>query len=79
MNYKKHPGINLKNQCKLINNSKPTISIITPYYNGKDAIQETFNSVINQTYPFFEWIIIDDGSTDKKCTLYEGRYLYSAD
>lgn len=66
MNYKKHPGINLKTQCKLVNNSKPTISIITPYYNGKDAIQETFNSVINQTYPFFEWIIIDDGSTDKK-------------
>lgn len=40
------------------------ISIITPSYNSKEYILETFNSVVSQTYKNFEWIIIDDCSTD---------------
>ena len=44
----------------------PLISIITPYYNGGKYIEQTFRSVENQTFPWFEWIIVDDGSTDKR-------------
>lgn len=65
MNYKKYPGKELKEYGKLINRNDATISIITPYYNSKDTIEETYNSIMNQTYPYFEWIIVDDGSKDK--------------
>ena len=45
---------------------EPIISIITPYYNTNKYIDTTVNSVLNQTFPYFEWIIIDDGSTNKE-------------
>ena len=38
------------------------ISIITPYKNSFKNFLETYQSVINQTYKNFEWIIVDDGS-----------------
>ncbi|NFG60721.1 glycosyltransferase [Clostridium sp. CMCC3677] len=44
----------------------PLISIITPYYNAGKYFEQTFNCVLNQTFPWFEWIIVDDGSTDKE-------------
>ncbi len=40
----------------------PIISIITPFLNAEEFIEETAKSVLNQTFPFFEWIIVDDGS-----------------
>lgn len=42
----------------------PTVSIITACYNAEKFIEETINSVINQTYTNWEWIIVDDGSSD---------------
>lgn len=45
---------------------EPVISIITPYYNTNKYIDTTVNSVLNQTFPYFEWIIVDDGSTNKE-------------
>lgn len=66
MDYKKYPAKELKKHRNLINESEPIISIITPYYNAKEYIDTTFISVMNQTYPFYEWIIVDDGSKDKE-------------
>ena len=40
------------------------ISIVIPNFNKSDFISETISSVINQTYPNWELIIVDDGSTD---------------
>lgn len=40
------------------------VSIITPYYNAGDFIEETAISLFNQTFQYWEWIIVDDGSTD---------------
>lgn len=47
-------------------NVEPKISIITAYYNGHKYIDETINSVLNQTYPYWEWLIINDGSTNEE-------------
>lgn len=40
------------------------VSIITPCYNGEQFISETIESVESQTYPNWEMLIVDDGSTD---------------
>ena len=50
---------------KLSKKIDPVITIITPYYNGGKYIDETAKAVLNQTYPYFEWLIIDDGSRDE--------------
>lgn len=43
---------------------KGLVSIITPCYNSERFISETIDSVKSQTYPNWEMLIIDDGSTD---------------
>lgn len=45
------------------------VSIITPSYNKDKYISETINSVLNQTYPNWELIIIDDVSTDSTLNI----------
>jgi len=40
------------------------ISIITPTYNRGYIIENLYNSLINQSVKHFEWIVVDDGSTD---------------
>ena len=42
----------------------PKISIITICYNAAEVIEKTITSVVNQTYPNVEYIIVDGASTD---------------
>ena len=58
------PGKFLKEKMQF-EKFEPEITIITPFYNTrKELIQGTANAILNQTYPCFEWLIIDDGSTN---------------
>ena len=47
------------------------LSIITINYNNLNGLQKTIDSVVNQTWHDFEWIIIDGGSTDGSKELIE--------
>ena len=42
----------------------PEVSIITPCYNSSKFLQQTIDSVLNQTFTDWEWLITDDKSTD---------------
>jgi glycosyltransferase involved in cell wall biosynthesis len=61
------------NQPKLLpsGRSLPRISIVTPSYNQGEYIAETVQSVIDQSYPNVEHIVIDGGSTDNTVTVLE--------
>ncbi len=43
---------------------QPSLSIITVVYNNVRDIERTIRSVIGQTYPHIEYVVVDGGSTD---------------
>lgn len=44
--------------------SEKVVSIIVPVYNVEAYLAQCIDSLINQTYPHLEVLLIDDGSTD---------------
>ena len=46
-------------------NQKSLISVLMPVYNVEKYLQEAIESILNQTYSNFEFLIINDGSSDK--------------
>ena len=60
-------------------NTLPLVTIVTPTYNQADFLACTIDSVLTQTYPYIEYIVIDDGSTDntsRVMSAYNGRLRY---
>ena len=50
---------------------KPKISVLMPVYNGEQFLDKSINSILNQTFNNFEYIIINDGSTDDSLKIIE--------
>ena len=57
-----------------MNNHQNSISVVIPVFNRKQLIERSINSVINQTYPPDEIIVIDDGSIDGTYDLIKKNY-----
>ena len=51
--------------------SLKTFTVFTPTYNRGYKITDLYHSLCNQTYTDFEWLIVDDGSTDNTQELVE--------
>ena len=43
----------------------PKISVVMAVYNGERHLREAIDSILNQTFADFEFVIIDDASTDR--------------
>ena len=48
---------------------RPKVAVLMAVYNGENHLQTAINSILAQTYKNFEFIIIDDGSTDQTKTI----------
>ncbi len=61
---------------------KPVVSVVLATYNGSQFLEQAIQSVLGQTFPDYELIVVDDGSSDPGvkaiCAKYAGqmRYVY---
>jgi glycosyltransferase involved in cell wall biosynthesis len=52
--------------------STPAISVVMSVYNGAKFLGQAVDSILNQSYRDFEFLIIDDGSEDRSSEILEG-------
>jgi glycosyltransferase involved in cell wall biosynthesis len=62
---------------------KPLVSVITIFFNAEKFMEQAIESVISQTYDNWEYLLVDDGSTDNStqiakryCALYPQKFFY---
>lgn len=49
----------------------PRVTVLMPVYNGGKYLREAFESILNQTFTDFEFLVINDGSTDASAEIIE--------
>lgn len=58
----------------LVPGASPVVTVVTPYYNTGEVFEETARCVLGQSLQNFEWIIVNDGSTDPGALAVLDRY-----
>ena len=61
----------------------PLVSVVTIFYNSEKFMEEAIESLLAQTYPYWEYLLVDDGSTDSStsiareyCSKFPGKIFY---
>lgn len=49
----------------------PSVSVVMPVFNSEKTVRRAIESILNQTFIDFEFLIIDDGSSDKSIQIVE--------
>ena len=49
--------------------TNPILTVLMPVYNADKFLDESIGSILNQTYSDFEFIILDDASTDSSLKI----------
>ncbi len=63
------------------NDSRPLVSVVTAAYNRASFLPETIESILSQSYPNIEYIVLDDGSADNTREVlarYDGRIRWES-
>ena len=53
------------------NSGRPQITVLMSVYNGEKYLSEAIDSILAQTFKNFEFVIIDDASTDHTIKILE--------
>lgn len=53
---------------------EPLVSVVVPNFNGERLIRDCLTSVLGQTYPRVECLVVDDGSTDGSVAIIEAEF-----
>lgn len=62
------------NSLNEVKKAKPIFTVVVPTYNQSQFLSDALDSLINQSFPFWEAIIVNDGSTDNTKEVIE-KYL----
>ena len=76
--YKKHTydsvhigGLYFKNSDEAVDNLSPLVSVVMCVLDGEKYLEQAISSILCQTYAHFEFIIVNDGSSDGTCNILE--------
>src|SRR3546814_19912085 len=54
--------------------NSPQVSVVMSVYNGEDYLSESIDSILRQTFEDFEFIIVDDASSDRTSRILAGYH-----
>lgn len=52
--------------------TEPTVTVLMSVYNGESHLAEAVESILVQTFSDFEFVVVDDGSTDRTAAVLDG-------
>ncbi|MDQ3072975.1 MAG: glycosyltransferase family 2 protein, partial [Bacteroidota bacterium] len=59
---------------KSLKRSGPLVTVLTSVYNGEEYLREAIESILNQSFTDYEFLIVNDGSTDKTAEILAGYF-----